>query len=115
VPGSPWRKYYIDHDIPAHVKRMEHYLLTHLQALRGQFPCVAAVRGKGLLAAMEFDSDITGRVATYANEAGVLLNTVRPNTVRFMPSLTITVAAIDEAAGRLKEALKQLEGKERRR
>ena len=101
-------QYLIDHDIPAHVKRMETYLLTHLQALRGQFACVAAVRGKGLLAAMEFDSDIAGRVVTYANEAGVLLNAVRPNTIRFMPPLTITVEEIDEAAGRLEEALKHL-------
>ena len=80
--SSAWiameKHYDIDHDIPAHVKRMEHYLLTHLQALRGQFPCVAAVRRKGLLAAMEFDSDIAGRVATYATEAGALLNTARP-------------------------------------
>src|SRR5262249_58801009 len=39
-------KYLIDHDIPAHVKRMELYLLQHLHALRAQFPCVAAVRRK---------------------------------------------------------------------
>ena len=80
--SSAWiameKHYYIDHDIPAHVKRMEHYLLTHLQALRGQFACVAAGRGKGLPAAMEFDSDIAGRVATYATEGDVLLNTARP-------------------------------------
>ena len=101
-------KYLIDHDISAHVKRMEHYLLTHLQALRAQFACVAAVRGKGLLAAMEFDSDLAGRVVTHANEAGVLLNAVRPNTVRFMPPLTITVEEVDEAAGRLEEALKHI-------
>src|SRR3989454_4245014 len=101
-------KYLIDHDIPAHVKRMELYLLHHLQALREQFSCVAAVRGKGLLAAMEFDSDIAGRVVTQANEAGVLLNAVRPNTVRFMPPLTITREEVDEAAERLEEALKQL-------
>jgi acetylornithine/N-succinyldiaminopimelate aminotransferase len=101
-------KYLIDHDIPTHVKRMELYLLQHLQALREQFPCVAAVRGKGLLAAMEFDSDIASRVVTQANDAGVLLNAVRPNTVRFMPPLTITREEIDEAVERLQEALKQL-------
>ena len=57
---------------------------------------------------MEFDSDIAGRVVTQANEAGVLLNAVRPNTVRFMPPLTITVEEVDEAVERLQEALKQL-------
>jgi acetylornithine/N-succinyldiaminopimelate aminotransferase len=101
-------KYLIDHDIPAHVKRMEPYLLTHLQALQDRFACVAAVRGKGLLAAMEFDSDIAGRVVTHANKAGVLLNAVRPNAVRFMPPLTITVEEVDEAAERLEKALQQL-------
>ena len=101
-------KYLIDHDIPAHVKRLAISLLTHLQTLQEQFACVAAVRGKGLLAAMEFDSDIAGRVVTHANEAGVLLNVVRPNTVRLMPPLTITVEEVDEAAERLEEALKQL-------
>ena len=57
---------------------------------------------------MEFDSDIASRVVTQANDAGVLLNAVRPNTVRFMPPLTITREEIDEAVERLKEALKQL-------
>lgn len=66
-------KYVIDYDIPAHVKRMEPYLLAHLQALQNQYACVAAVRGKGLLAAMEFDSDIASRVVTQANAAGVLV------------------------------------------
>ena len=79
-----------------------------LQALQDRFACVAAVRGKGLLAAMEFDSDIAGRVVTHANKAGVLLNAVRPNAVRFMPPLTITVEEVDEAAERLEKALQQL-------
>ena len=51
---------------------------------------------------------LAGRVVTHANEAGVLLNAVRPNTVRFMPPLTITVEEVDEAAGRLEEALKHI-------
>ena len=53
-------QYLIDHTIPAQVKRIEPYLLTHVQALRGQGACIAAVRVRGLLAAMEFDSDIAG-------------------------------------------------------
>jgi 4-aminobutyrate aminotransferase-like enzyme len=39
--------------------------------------------------------------------AALLLNTLRANTVRFIPSLTITMAEVDDAAERLKEALKQ--------
>jgi acetylornithine/N-succinyldiaminopimelate aminotransferase len=101
-------KYLIDYNIPAHVKQVEPHLLARLRELQARFAFVTNVRGKGLLAAMEFDSDLAGRVLTQANAAGVLLNAVRPNTVRFMPALTITVAEIDEAAGRLEEALQHL-------
>ena len=41
----------------------------------------------------------------HANTTGVLLNAVRPNTVRFMPPLTITAAEIAEAMSRLEAAL----------
>ena len=98
-------KYLIEHDIPAHVKRMEPHLLGHLQALKARFAFVTEVRGKGLLAAMEFDGDLAGRVLRHANTTGVLLNAVRPNTVRFMPPLTITAAEIAEAMSRLEAAL----------
>jgi acetylornithine/succinyldiaminopimelate/putrescine aminotransferase len=84
---------------------MEQHLLARLRALQDRFAFVTQVRGKGLLAAMEFDSDLAGRVLTHANAAGVLLNAVRPNTVRFMPPLTISAEEIDEAASRLEEAL----------
>jgi aspartate-semialdehyde dehydrogenase len=40
---------------------MEQHLLAHLQALQERFAFVTAVRGKGLLAAMEFDGDLAGR------------------------------------------------------
>ena len=95
----------IDNDIPAHVKKMETHLLDRLNQLKARHSFVTDVRGKGLLAAMEFDSDISGQVLTNANEAGILLNGVRPNAVRFMPPLTVTPAEIDEAVGRLDDAL----------
>jgi acetylornithine/N-succinyldiaminopimelate aminotransferase len=101
-------KYLIDYHIPAHVKQVEPHLLSRLNDLKSRFAFISNVRGKGLLAAMEFDSDLASRVLTHANAAGVLLNAVRPNTVRFMPALTITAAEIDEAAGRLEEALKHI-------
>ena len=66
------------------------------------------VRGKGLLAAIEFDSDIASTVLTYANAVGVLLNAVKPTALRFMPPLTITAEEIDEGIGRLEQALKEI-------
>ena len=101
-------KFLIDNDIPAQVKKLEPYLLDRLNQLKARFSFITEVRGKGLLAAIFFDSDISGQVLTLANQAGLLLNGVRPNAVRFMPPLTVTPEEIDEAMGRLEEALKQI-------
>ena len=101
-------KFLIDNDIPAQVKILEPHLLDRLNQLKARFSFITEVRGKGLLAAIYFDSDISGRVLTLANQAGLLLNGVRPNAVRFMPPLTVTAEEIDEAMGRLEEALKQI-------
>ncbi len=101
-------KFLIDNDIPSYVKRMETHLLDRLNGLKSRFSFVTDVRGKGLLAALEFDSDVSGQVLTNANEAGILLNGVRPNAVRFMPPLTVTPEEIDEGIGRLEDALAKI-------
>ena len=101
-------KFLIDNNIPAHVKKMETHLLDRLNGLKARFSFVSELRCKGLLAAMYFDGDISGQVLTAANHAGILLNGVRPNAVRFMPPLNITPEEIDEGIGRLEDALKQI-------
>ena len=101
-------RYMLEQEIPAHAKRMEGHLLDRLNQVKARFSFVTEVRGKGLLAAMDFDGAISGQVLTNANEAGLLLNGPRPNTVRFMPPLTVTPAEIDEAAERLSAALSKI-------
>ena len=101
-------RYLLEQDIPAHAKRMEGHLLDRLNQVKARFSFVTEVRGKGLLAAMDFDGAISGQVLANANEAGLLLNGPRPNTVRFMPPLTVTPAEIDEAAERLSTALAKI-------
>jgi len=98
-------KFLIENDIPAKTKAMGEVLMARLNELRSRFSFIREVRGKGLLVAIEFDSDIAGQVLTHANEAGVLLNAVKPNAVRFMPPLTITTDEIDQGVTRLGEAL----------
>ena len=98
-------RYLIDNDILGHVKEMEGYLLARLNELKGRYSFVSEVRGKGLLAAMDFDQDISGQVLTHANESGLLLNAPRPHTIRFMPPLTVTREEIDEGVSRLGDAL----------
>ena len=71
-------QYLIENDIPGHAKEMESALLGALNDLKSRFSFVSEVRGKGLLAAMDFESDISGQVLTNANEAGLLLNAPGP-------------------------------------
>jgi len=101
-------KFLIDNDIPARTKEMEGYLLGRLNDLKARYSFITEVRGKGLLAAMEFESDISPQVLTNANEAGLLLNAPRPTTIRFMPPLTVTREEIDEAIERLSNALAKI-------
>ncbi len=101
-------KFLIDNDLPAQVKMLEGHLLRRLNDLKSQFSFITEVRGKGLLAAIYFESDISGQVLTLANDAGILLNGVKPNAIRFMPPLTITAEEIDEGIGRLEQALRKI-------
>ena len=101
-------KYLIEHNIPAHARLTGQHLLTGLQGLKTRFSFITEVRGKGLLAAMEFADNIAAQVLTHANAAGVLLNAVKPNAIRFMPPLTITTAEIDEGLTRLEQALQHI-------
>ena len=48
---------------------------------------------------------ISGQVLTNANAAGLLLNGVKPNAIRFMPPLTVTREEVDTALERLEAGL----------
>jgi acetylornithine/succinyldiaminopimelate/putrescine aminotransferase len=78
-------QYLIENDIPGHAKEMEGALLGALNDLKSRFSFVSEVRGKGLLAAMDFESDMSGQVLANANEAGLLLNAPRPHPAAERP------------------------------
>jgi acetylornithine/N-succinyldiaminopimelate aminotransferase len=101
-------RFLLDNDILGHVKEMERHLSAKLNELKSRVSVISEIRIKGLLAAVEFNSDISGQVLTQANEAGILLNGVRPNAVRLMPPLNVTAAEIDEAIDRLELALSKI-------
>ncbi len=98
--------YIIENDVPANARRMGEYLRDGLEGLKSRYSFIADVRGLGLLMAMEFDDNISGKVVAQCNEEGLLLNPVKPNAIRFMPPLNITPAEIDPAVERLEAALK---------
>lgn len=53
------------------------------------------VRGRGLLMALDLGREIGPKVVDLAREAGLLLNSPRPATLRFMPALNVTAEEIE--------------------
>jgi acetylornithine/succinyldiaminopimelate/putrescine aminotransferase len=100
-------KYIIDNDVPANSAKMGEYLRQGLEKIKANNEFITDVRGMGLLWAVEFDSDITPKVIAACNDEGILMNPMRPNTIRLMPVLTITENEIDEALDRLEKGIKK--------
>jgi len=68
------------------------------------------VRGRGLLQALALGKPLALEVAAKAFEAGLLLNAPRPDSLRFMPSLTLTQRDIEQMALILDDILGDLMG-----
>src|SRR5262245_50231081 len=68
------------------------------------------VRGRGLLQALALDKPLAAEVAANAFEAGLLLNAPRPDTLRFMPSLTLTQSEIKQMAAILDDVMADMRG-----
>jgi len=63
-----------------------------------------------LLVALEFNRDIVDDLVMDCIGRGLLLNKVKPNTVRFIPPLIITEKDVDAALKTVKESLQYLGG-----
>ena len=99
-------KYILDNDVVDNAATVGAYLGQGLNDLMSRHAFITEVRGMGCLWAMLFDSDITPAVVGACNDAGILLNPLRPNAVRLMPPLTVTKEEIDEALERLETGIK---------
>lgn len=88
----------------AEVNALGAYLSEKLLALSKDVG-LGAVRGRGLLVALELGKDIGGEVSNRARDMGLLINSPRPATLRFMPALNLTRSEIDEGLAILRRAL----------
>ena len=71
------------------------YLATRLGALSASLGH-GPVRGRGLLLALALTRGDAGAVVEAAMERGLLINAPRPDTLRFMPALTVSREEVDE-------------------
>lgn len=100
----------IDTALLANVRARGEQLSRRLKGLEDRSPLVGGERGAGLLRGLELTQDVAGEVVVRALEAGLLLNPVRPNVVRFMPPLNVTAAEIDEAVDIVERVLQDVGG-----
>ena len=98
-------KYIIENNIPGNAKRVGQYLMARLRELQQKYRFITEVRGRGLLLAMEFNSNIGQAALMACLERGLLVNRVKPNALRFMPPLIIGNEEVDEAVAIVDEAL----------
>jgi acetylornithine/succinyldiaminopimelate/putrescine aminotransferase len=88
-------------DVPARAQAAG----QRLRELLGDVPGVAAVRGDGLLLAVELQSGRSGAVAAAALERGLVVNAVTPTALRLAPPLLVTEAEMEEAVAILAAAM----------
>jgi acetylornithine/N-succinyldiaminopimelate aminotransferase len=106
--GYATLKYIIDNDVVGNVQRVGQYFINELEKLKQKFQFITDVRGRGLLIAIEFNSEVAGLLVKACLSKGLLVNRVKPNALRFMPPLIITNREVDEALSILDEVLSNL-------
>jgi acetylornithine/N-succinyldiaminopimelate aminotransferase len=92
------------------VKRKGDLLKSELLAISGEFG-LEGERGEGLLRALMLGKDLGGKLVDLARERnpeGLLINSPRPNLLRFMPALNVSDDEIRQMATMLRELLKQV-------
>jgi acetylornithine/N-succinyldiaminopimelate aminotransferase len=107
--GYATLKFILENDIAGNASRVGEYLASGLRKLGQRFTFVSDVRGRGLLAAMEFSRDIAESVVSTCLERGLLVNKLKPNALRFMPPLIIGNSEVDEALAILETVLASVE------
>jgi acetylornithine/N-succinyldiaminopimelate aminotransferase len=92
------------------VKEKAAYLSQALLTLSSKYH-LEGERGEGLLRALKLGSDIGPRLVEVARDMqplGLLINSPRPNLLRFMPALNVTHEEIDQMIAMLSLCLEQV-------
>lgn len=82
------------------VQAASKHLQRRLESLSGRHR-FGQVRGQGLLLALDLTRPVGPTIVEAALSRGLLVNAPRPDTLRFMPALTISDAEIDQAVSLL--------------
>lgn len=89
-----------------HVSKLGKYFLAQLQDLQAKHPSVKAVRGMGLMLAIDIDSADTAKaIVGQLLEQGILINRTHDTVLRFLPPYIIEKKHVDQVIRALGRAL----------
>jgi len=83
------------------------YFLSELEGIKGRFPFVQEVRGKGLILGMELKID-GGSIVKEMMKRGFLINCTMGNVLRFLPPLIVTKEEVDRVVKALEGVFQEL-------
>ena len=103
--GAAVFRYVVENDLSAQAAKQGERLMSRLRGIEDRHEMVTEVRGVGLMCAIELDGEHAAAIVDACRERGLLINNVRPTTLRFIPPLTVSDEEIDRACEILDEAL----------
>lgn len=83
------------------------YLFTRLNGIAGSCDSIVELRGKGLMAGIEFDKPVAPLVASLI-DAGIICGPAGPNVLRFLPPLIVEKEHIDHMISMLAACIGEL-------
>ena len=101
-------RHILEKDLSGNAAAVGSYFNERLLALQEKWTIVKAVRGRGLLLAVELSEPIALQVVKACRALGLLMNPLPPQTIRFMPPLIIGREDVDQAVAILDAALEQV-------
>lgn len=99
-----------DEEIPNHVREVGGYFRKKLENLSERYSKVQDVRGKGLMLALELNTEEDAEnILTQARKGGFLINRTAGDVLRFVPPLTVEKPHIDQLLEELNNILRRME------
>jgi acetylornithine/succinyldiaminopimelate/putrescine aminotransferase len=94
----------LERGLQASVRRLSGKLFDGLATLRARHASIVDVRGKGLIAGIDFSID-AAPIVTAALDRGLLVNRTSTSVIRLLPPYVVTEQDIDEGLAMLDDAI----------
>ncbi|MBN1191405.1 MAG: aspartate aminotransferase family protein [Dehalococcoidales bacterium] len=106
--GYAVTKYIIEQSVPDNAAQQGDYIMSELLKLKARHGVISDVRGRGLLIAIEFNSNIAEKITYACLDKGLIINFLKSNMLRVIPPLVISRSEAEQGIRILDEVLSGL-------